>query len=607
MGRRFALALAFLVALTAASPWGSVWYVDGGNFSSTGYWATAQWAATHAYNPGNLVRQLATPTEGNDRIFVEYAAACTSGASEPAWSLTQGAETNSDGTCNWIQVDGNPAVNGDTTNTPIWLSNKNAAVPKGLIIFDSVTSSLQIVTTSGTEGNGAAPSFSATAGVTTSDNTVTWTSLGLASNFTKWLAPSAHLSFSASITGPCDSVYVASEQTAETCNAAQCDGAVFAGTMACPNKVISVDKTNVPPQSSDYTPGATIGTNAAGVGYSIGAQTGNGSVYFSGMNISATGSVTLGENSSNYQYFENGEITLARNAADVLEVTGNTLDQTVFGNMKVKFSNAGQNITSGGASGVFEWRGGSVDSAGTAPTSLFNAPNSGSSILVHAVDVSLVTGTLVTGATNNNCFTTIFAQDKLGSGVSPISTRGTTDCGSVILANSDSGATGYRNDFISLQGAVTTNTTTFLKKGTGVAGIAVSYQFATQAGASFAHPLRGPRICQPSTLTSGSHTVTVQIAGAQNVTNAQMWMVVEYPGFSNSPEAAVVSTGLANPLTTPTTYSAPPASTHWNGSPADLQQMVAAISPQAEGNVCAQVFFAMPSATEYLDWTLAIK
>lgn len=78
------------------------WYV-----SSVDYTAVAQWAAVHTYAVGNIVRQLAAPSVGNERCFrVTSITTGVSGASEPAWSLSKGA-TTSETTVTWTEVTGN--------------------------------------------------------------------------------------------------------------------------------------------------------------------------------------------------------------------------------------------------------------------------------------------------------------------------------------------------------------------------------------------------------------------------------------------------------------------------------------------------------------------
>ena len=241
----------------------SVWYVNYGNGSSTGYYAASIWAST-SYTAGQIVRQTeaaasvtatiatttmtisavlsgtvtlgrqisgtsitGTPTitafgsfngssgtvtisttetvssgetvtcvfiAGNERAFI-CGTGGTSGTTEPLWVLTHAASTT-DNTVTWFECSGNPAVNGDFTNAITWTQQhtSNTTVTTGLIIYDSGSGSLQIVTTAGTIGS-SLPSFSATAGTVTIDNSsVHWTSLGPSSGFGAWGAPMPRLS-----------------------------------------------------------------------------------------------------------------------------------------------------------------------------------------------------------------------------------------------------------------------------------------------------------------------------------------------------------------------------------------------------------------------------
>jgi hypothetical protein len=76
---------------------------------SVEYTAVAQWAALHVYAAGAIVRQLAAPAVGSERCF-RTAAGGTSGAAEPAWVLTAGAASPTDGTVtDWTEVTGKEA------------------------------------------------------------------------------------------------------------------------------------------------------------------------------------------------------------------------------------------------------------------------------------------------------------------------------------------------------------------------------------------------------------------------------------------------------------------------------------------------------------------
>ncbi len=76
------------------------WYVG-----SVDHAAITQWAALTAYSVGDIRRQLAAPTVGNERAF-RCTTAGVSGAAEPTWTITK-AGTTTDGTVVWTEATGN--------------------------------------------------------------------------------------------------------------------------------------------------------------------------------------------------------------------------------------------------------------------------------------------------------------------------------------------------------------------------------------------------------------------------------------------------------------------------------------------------------------------
>lgn len=99
----------------------ATWYLGSNKYS-----LIAQWAASTAYNVGDIVRQLAAPTLNNERAF-RCTTAGTSGGSEPSWNLNKGATTN-DNTCVWTEVTGNSAYG--------W----NAAAPRQRLFCNGASS-----------------------------------------------------------------------------------------------------------------------------------------------------------------------------------------------------------------------------------------------------------------------------------------------------------------------------------------------------------------------------------------------------------------------------------------------------------------------------------
>ena len=151
------------------------------------YVGSVEWGNVAAYPAGHpaagalCTNTANTPALGNERVFVCIIAG-TSNGSVPTFTNTKGAIAgpNSDGS-SWQECTGQPGVNGDITNSPVWPTS--STVTLGQIIYDSTSGSLQICSVSSGNTLGSKPTFSATAGVITNDSSNRWTSLGLASSF----------------------------------------------------------------------------------------------------------------------------------------------------------------------------------------------------------------------------------------------------------------------------------------------------------------------------------------------------------------------------------------------------------------------------------------
>lgn len=86
----------------------TIWYC-----SSVGWSAVTAWAAATAYIVGDIRRQLAAPTAGNERVW-RCTTAGTSGGAEPAWTLTKASTTN-DNTAVWTEITGSATYNSPTS------------------------------------------------------------------------------------------------------------------------------------------------------------------------------------------------------------------------------------------------------------------------------------------------------------------------------------------------------------------------------------------------------------------------------------------------------------------------------------------------------------
>lgn len=87
----------------------AIWYC-----ASDKWTAVTPWAASTLYSVGDIRRQLATPTAGQERVF-RCTTAGTSGASEPTWTITKAGTTN-DGTAVWTEITGSSTYNTNPAN-----------------------------------------------------------------------------------------------------------------------------------------------------------------------------------------------------------------------------------------------------------------------------------------------------------------------------------------------------------------------------------------------------------------------------------------------------------------------------------------------------------
>jgi len=194
---------------------------------------------------------------GNERVFVCVVAGTTA-AFEPAWVTTARGSATTDNTVTWRECTGQPGVNGDLTNCPTWAQQKasSSTTSAGQIIQDAAADCLFMSTNGATIG-ASEPVWNKTAGATTTDNGVTWTSLGAPANFGAWAAPFARLN-AACAWGVAGNTFYMADDHAEVNAANQTINSSYA-------IVLCVDHTAaVPPAASaNLRTGASVTTSGS--------------------------------------------------------------------------------------------------------------------------------------------------------------------------------------------------------------------------------------------------------------------------------------------------------------------------------------------------------
>lgn len=584
----------------------STWYLN-----SVGYAAVTVRPQNTAVVAGVLRRQFTTPSVGNERVFVCIVAGTTANTTDATWTLTRGAKST-DGTATWQECTGQAALNGDLTNTKTWAEVK-AVTPAvlGQIIKRSNNASYQICTTAGAM-SASEPAFSDTAGVTTTDTTAVWTSLGAVSNFTGGQAPHARLANVLTSTWftSGNTIYV-SDNHAET----QSVSLTFTVNSALLAKILCHNRLgSYPPVASDLTTGATITTTGA-TSITFGLI---GSVYFRGLSFIAQGvtgsSVMVGPTAvsqvQNWYCFELCSFQISGTATGSSVTFGSGTSATwlvvILDNSTVKFGAVSHYILN--SSSQFTWRNtGQILVAGSAvPTTLFQEPSAAgcfNTIALEALDLSQITGSIFSNAASAIGGFTI-KDCKLNASATvtqPINTGQ-----AVQLSRSDSSATAYKSSRSTYE-AVESTETSIVRTG-GYAdptGQVQSRKIVTSANTQWLRPYKSQPLSVWNSVVGSPITVTVY--GTVNAgalpNNDDIWMEVSYLGSGASPLGSMVTTGKAQLWSANAAVPSDGSSWGGGGSGAGWSpfKISTTITPQLPGYIVPVIKAAKVSTTFYID------
>lgn len=585
----------------------TAWYLN-----SVGWTAVTAWATGTAYTAGQLRRQLAAPAVGSERVFVCVVAGTSHATTEPTWVITRGGKTT-DNTVTWQECTGASAVNGDLTNTPNWTAVKNTAVTLGQIIKRNNGASYQICSTAGTAGNGAEPAFSDTAGTTTADNTITWTSLGVVGNFTGGQAPFARIvaSFASTWFVAGNTIYVGDNHSESQAGAITVVPTLGVTTFS---RVLCHDHLGpYPPAAANLTTGAVIATDSGGANVSWLAS-GPGTLYARGITL-RPGVGALGGNLSvgggdTYVMFELCTLELAGSSGTLtISMASGTIGTVVLENTKVKFATTAQKISM--SAGNFFWRNtGPVLVSGSSVPTNFVFTNSGMAVMVmEALDLSQLSGTLFQA--NSGTYGYYVIKDcKLHASATFTNPAGPTQQFQFIRC--DSAGVAYKSARYTYEGTETTETSiTRVGGSVDPTGQAQSRKIVTTANVQFLRPFRAQPMDVWNPTVAGNVTVTVcgTINSASLPNNDEIWLEVEYLGTSGNPLGVMATTGKATVLSAAAAVASDGST--WNGggsgagwSPFKLVVQLNTTNnpqPQFAGYLTARVKAAKVSATYYID------
>jgi hypothetical protein len=567
---------------------------------------------TYTWTPGGTISSTTWNgglQAGNERAFVAIVGG-TTGSTEPNWTLTKGAKTT-DNTVTWQECTGQPAVNGDLTDTPNWTSVKNTSVSLGKIITDNAGTHIFICSTAGTAGNGSEPSWNTSAiGNTTADNTVTWTYIG--TSFSNWAAPHARLNNAGASTWGAagDSFYFADDH-AEITQPVASTILSLPGTNASPNFCYSIDHTlSLPVSSGGLKTGASISVQSGTLSVN-GSSTGQ-CAYFYGFSFtvgnggSGVGNLDFGFSiAASWTKLDSCALRLNNTNTGSGIITGNTNTALVeLINTTMQFGATAQ-ILRANTVGKAIWRNtASAIQGATIPTNLLSGGSQGVMIL-EGIDLSALGSNTIVAAGTSALSSALFSlvDCKLGSGAVIAATPVNSGGPFVDAIRCDSGGTTYVQRRYWYQGTLSEETTIVRTGGASDGITPISWKIVTTANSKWVSPFEAFPISIWNAITGGNVTVTVYgiWGGGAVPNNDDIWIEVEYLGSASSPLASFADSTKSNNLATASALSSDGSS--WGGSTTPFKMSVTLSSPQPQlaGYLRVYVKAAKASSTFYID------
>lgn len=375
------------------------------------------------------------------------------------------------------------------------------------------------------------------------------------------------------------------------------------GTAASPNFIYCVDHAGtVPPVAADLRTTAVIAGTAIG-----GIVIGGGVAFWYGITFKAgTGSTstTLSVGNSTCAHsFDACQFWLnTTNVGALISVGGSTSvnNKLAFNNTTLRFGATAQSIRQN--SSRYYWRNTASFLAGaTFPTTLFTTGGSDNGIYVfEGVDFSaLGSGKTLVGAITGPS-TYIFKDCKFGASLTVSGTPAAQGAGEVIVSNSDSGGTNYRQEKYSYSGTLTIETTIVHTGGASDGTTPIAWKIVTTANSKWAFPFEAPPIVIWNDNSGSSKTVTIEgiWGGGAVPNNDDIWIDVEYLGASSSPLGSFATSTKASNLAANSALSAGTGT--WGGSTTKFK-MSATFTPQQKGPFYVYVRAAAASSTFYID------
>lgn len=530
--------------------------------SSAKWTAVTAWAAATAYAAGDVRRQLATPSVGNERVFV-CTVAGTSGGSEPSWTVTRGGSTT-DNTVTWRECTGEAAMNGDTTDVATWNNFRNTNITLGHVCMNIAKTRIFLCTTSGNSNNTAEPTWNTTLGATTTDGTATWTCIGTTGS--AWGAPHARLNNSLQSNWgdfPTYKFWVGSDHAETQSTSITFTGRgdsgqrVATGSTNGPIDIVCVDVAgSLPPVAADLDTTATI-TTTGSTGMTI-----NGFIRF-GYGITFTqgtsggSDMVIGAQQNADQHWYSCAFRFGSGVGGAAMKWGgdNRSGRLSMDNCTLRFTSTNQTINMNTPTYANNL---TIDTGGSAPSSLFSNNNNSARAMIRDSDLSHITNNI--------------ALLQNGGAIDIVDTKINDSASIKIGPNGPVADGGARGTMVRCGGSArpyqyliwdvfgTTEAMTTMQRTGGASDGTNAYGWRMVSGPKtldWGQYHEGGVMGSYNTTINSNITVTVYgIAFTTNFpTNQDIWMEVAYQGDASSDQGTKVNNRRATPYTTPTNHT----------------------------------------------------
>jgi hypothetical protein len=555
---------------------------------------TTNWAANTAYVLGD--RRKATAAKLG--IHFEVTTAGTSHATtEPTWNTTVGG-TTADGTVTWT-TRGSAAP---------WVALTAYVLGDRVIATSSATAARQNYvyecTTAGTSLASEPTWVTTTPDVSTTTEAAgpVWT-LRKCSTWDNAHCFLARIFGDTSGTGKTavgDTVYV-SHTHSETGAAGIGVNITFPGTATNANSVICVNDVGDPSSPGTAATTAVVASATTGTLNFFGGHAYIYGITFSAGSGSSNTSLSLVTTTPLGVRFEACRLKINSTGTATIRfgsssAGGTTSYRVELENTVLQFGAVGQGIRFSG--GEFYWHNTASAIAGSAPTALIVWDTNGLHLNANFVGLDLAgaTGALVT-VSSVTAGLLNFVNCKLGSGFTfTTGTHAGIGGPEVNFINCDSGSTNYNYYRETAQGTIVDEGTFILTGGASDGTTPISWKMATNANSKFGWPLVSAPIVAWNDAT-GAKTATVEILSAATLTDADVWVEVDYLANSGDPGGLAVSDRAATPVATAANQTSSAAS--WAGGlgGATPQKLSVAFTANKKGAVRARVMLAKASVT----------